>query len=126
MTSLQYAKNAYANTTVNTSSSLDLVVLLYDGAIGHLGMAAYYMEKGNISQKVYYLSKAMAMVEELLISINTEIGGDAGREIAENLQDLYVYMLRELAVANATDDAAKVKNVEGLLKELKSAWDAVR
>lgn len=120
---LTYAQNAYTKTKVNTSAApLDLVIMLYDGAIEYLRKAAYHIDQGSIQGKIENLSRARAIIEELLSSLNADIGG----EIAENLESLYLYMLMELAKANARNDTAKIEEVENLLIELRSAWRAIR
>lgn len=123
MINTAYAQNAYTSTMVSTTANpLDLIIQLYDGAISRLNKAAFYMNQGDVSQKVHYISRTMAIIEELLASLDMEAGG----EVAENLQGLYIYMLKELTIANATNDADKVKHVEGLLRELASAWRQIR
>lgn len=120
---LTYAQNAYTKTKVNTSAEpLDLVIMLYDGAIEYLQKAGYHINQGSIQGKIENLSRARAIIEELLSSLNTNIGG----EVAENLESLYLYMLMELAKANARNDTAKIEEVENLLIELRSAWRSIR
>ncbi len=118
-----YAQNAYTKTRVNTSATpLDLVIMLYDGAIEYLQKAAYNIEQGNIQGKIESLSRARAIIEELLSSLNADIGG----EVANNLQSLYLYMLIELAKANATNDTTKIREIEHILNELRTAWRSIR
>jgi flagellar protein FliS len=105
-----------------TTNPLDLIIQLYDGAISRLNKTAFYMNKGDLGKKVHYLVRAIAIIEELLASLNTEEGG----EVAQNLQELYVYMLKELTLANANNDVAKVKHVEALLRDLLTAWKQIR
>lgn len=123
MPNTAYAQNAYTHAMVNTSTTpLDLIILLYDGAIGFLNKAQFYMNDNNVSQKTQYITRAMAIVEELLASLDHEVSG----EIAANLQSLYLYMQKELAIANITNDAAKIQQIEVLLKELRTAWREIR
>jgi len=120
---LTYAQNAYTKTKVNTSATpLDLVIMLYDGVIEYLQKSVYHIKQGSIQGKIDNLSRARAIIEELLSSLNTDIGG----EIAENLESLYLYMLMELAKANAGNDIAKIEEIENLLIELRSAWRTIR
>jgi flagellar protein FliS len=120
---LAYARNAYTSVKVKTSiTPLDLVILLYDGAIESLQRAVFYLNQNNIEKKIYFISKCMAIIEELLSSLNMEAGG----EVANNLQSLYVYMLKELVTANAYNDKEKIRHIEYLLTELRSAWKQIR
>ena len=50
---------------------------------------------------------------------------DNGGGIAENLGDLYDYMVRRLLEANSENDPERLDEVAGLLGEIKSAWDAL-
>jgi len=118
-----YAQNAYRNVSVSTSNTpLDLVIMLYDGALDNLKKALLYMNQRNVSQKVNHIAKVMAIIEELLKSLDMEVGG----EISINLRDLYVYILKELTIANFKNDEKRVEHVQALLKELKFAWERIR
>lgn len=120
---LAYAQNAYTKVKVKTSTTpLDLVIMLYDGAIEYLQRAIFFLNQNNIEKKIYYISKTIAIIEELLSSLNMEAGGD----VAKNLQSLYVYMLKELVIANARNDVEKIRHIEFLLSELRSAWKEIR
>lgn len=123
MINAAYAQNAYTNAMVATRSNpLDLTIQLYEGAISRLNKTAIYMEKGDLANKVHYLVRANAIIEELMRSLNMEEGG----EVAANLQGLYAFMLTELTMANATNDVGRVRTVEGMLKDLLSAWKEIR
>lgn len=118
-----YAQNAYTDTmVVTTTNPLDLIIQLYDGAITRLSKAAFCIKKGDKAQKMQYITRTIAIIEELLASLNMDDGG----EVAMNLQGLYIYMLQQLTVANAKDDLEKIKEVEELLKGLRSAWKEIR
>lgn len=123
MMNAAYAQNAYTHTMVSTSTTpLDLVIMLYDGAVEYLQRTVFYINQGNTERKIYYITKTMAIIEELLSSLNMQ----DGREIAQDLHDLYIYMLKELTVANARNDIEKIKHLEGLLRELLFAWKQIR
>jgi flagellar protein FliS len=117
-----YIQNAYRNVSVNTSTPLDLVIMLYDVALDNLKKALLYMNQRKVSQKVNHISKVMAIIDELLKSLDMEVGG----EISFNLRDLYIHILKELTIANLKNDEKRVEHVHALLKELKSAWEIIR
>lgn len=118
-----YSEEFYPHVMVNVSTTpLDLIILLHDGAIEALQKAVYYINKGDGSQKVEHISRTMAIVEQLLTSLDLRDGGDA----AFHLQRVYAYMLKELARANIMDSARMVMHIQDMLKELKKAWRQIR
>ena len=122
MSNTAYALNAYTQSKTAVASPVDLVIMLYDGAIDYLDKAATAVNMKETKEKIKYIDKTVAIIDELLKSLNLEAGG----EIATNLQDLYIYMMRELTMANLQNDAGKIKHVESLLRELVSAWRQIR
>ncbi|MGD0884132.1 MAG: flagellar export chaperone FliS [Thermodesulfovibrionales bacterium] len=117
------AQNTYVHAMVNISTTpLDLILVLYDGALDYLRKTSLSMDQGNLSQRSHYMARSMAVIEELLASLNLQAGGDS----VMHLQELYLYMLRELTMANAEDDALRVQNVEGLLRNLRTAWRQIQ
>ncbi len=122
MSNAAYALNAYTQSKTAVASPVDLVIMLYDGAIDYLDKAATAVNMKETKEKIKYIDKTVAIIDELLKSLNLEAGG----EIAVNLQDLYIYMMRELTMANLQNDAGKIKHVESLLRELVSAWRQIR
>ena len=123
MVNAAYALNAYTQTKVTTTyNPVELVVMLYDGAIDFLDKAATAINMREVPIKIKYIDKAIAIIEELLNALNLEVGG----EIALNLQNLYLHMMRELVLANAKNDENKIKHVINLLKELREAWVQIK
>ena len=130
MTNLTYAANAYKKTMVNTApSKVDLVIMLYDGAIEFLHKAMFYMNQEdprqrlhNVQQKLFYMQRAMDIVQELLRSLNMKEGGD----VAVNLRRLYEYMLQEMLIANMKNDPERLDRVQGLLRTLREGWRGIR
>ncbi|MFZ5998494.1 MAG: flagellar export chaperone FliS [Nitrospirota bacterium] len=123
MLNAAYAHNAYTQTKVKTTyNPVELVIMLYDGAIEFLDKAITATTKKEIETKIKYIDKTMAIIEELHNALDLEKGGD----VARNLQDLYVYMMRELVLANADNDAVKMEHIAGLLKPLREGWVSIR
>lgn len=108
----------YLEIEVKTASPTELVVLLYDGAIGSLQSALHQMAAGNIQNRVQNINKALAILTELQAALNFETGGD----ISVTLDRLYNYMRDRLFKANRDQDPAPLREVLKLMTGLRSAW----
>ena len=100
---------------------IDLVIMVYEGAIEAIGRAATEMRAGDIEAKNRTITRAIRIIDE---GLRAPLDLRAG-EIAGNLADLYDYMTRRLLQGSARNDAAMLDEVRGLLLELKSAWDEI-
>lgn len=107
---------------MSTTDPLELVIMLYDGAIEFLEKAAIATNARQTAVKIRYLDKSIAIIDELLNSLNPEVGG----EVAENLMNLYLYMMQELTLANAQNDADKIRQVSSLLRQLREGWVSIK
>ena len=112
---------AYRETAVATQTNGRLIVMLYDGAIRTLRLAATALEAQDWARKGEHINKAAAIIEELDVCLDMEAGG----EVAFNLRRLYVFMLRHLNQANVRRDAGMVREVIALLEELNEGWRVV-
>ncbi|HNP34435.1 MAG TPA: flagellar export chaperone FliS [Woeseiaceae bacterium] len=98
-----------------------LIQLMMERALAKIGLAAKQMVDGNVHDKGNNISGAISIVNGLQASLNHK----ANARIAENFDALYAYMTRRLLEANLQNDAGKLNEVSGLLRELKEAWDAI-
>lgn len=106
---------------VSGARPIDLVIMVYEGAIEAIGRAATEMRAGEIEAKNRSITRAIRIIDEgLRAPLNLRAG-----EIAANLADLYDYMTRRLLQGSARNDAAILDEIRGLLLELKSAWDEI-
>jgi flagellar secretion chaperone FliS len=117
---MQYARQ-YEQTQVVTSSGVQLVVLLYDGAIQSMEMARREIQAKNVREKARHLGRAIAIIGELNSVLDLQQGG----EIARSLRRLYDYMLMELVEANARNNEHKLDAPLRCLSTLREAWREV-
>ena len=119
------ALSAYSSvdleSAVNSASPVQLIILLYDGAIGSLATAKGHMQEMKFAEKGRLISKAIGIIEGLRAVLDFERGGD----ISKNLNDLYEYMKYRLSIANLKNDPEGPSEVMRLLNELRSAWVAL-
>lgn len=114
------ARQAYAQTPVQTASKEQLVILLYDGAIRFLRQSAEAMRCGNREQSRNRMRRAEAIIDELNMALDLSYG-----EIPDRLRSIYQFCKRHLIQANLTGDDAAIETVARLLAELRASWAQV-
>ena len=116
---------AYRSTAVHSGvDAADphrLVVMLMDGALERIARARGCIENGALQEKNDLLASAVAIIDELRVSLDLKAGGP----IAANLEDLYDYMCRQLVKANLSNRVETLDEVAHLLGEIRSAWIAL-
>jgi len=103
--------------SVYSASPVELVVMLYDGAIQSLVQANALIQRGDIQAKAQQIIRATNIISELSGVLDLEQG-----EVAQNLDGIYGYARKQLISANLRNDQGKINEVVHLLKELRSAW----
>ncbi|HIF9215553.1 TPA: flagellar export chaperone FliS [Photobacterium damselae] len=119
--SLQAYKKVSVNAQLASASPHRIIQMLYAGAIERLIQGKAAMEQGNIAMKCERLSKALDIIMSLRNCLSMEDGGD----VANNLDSLYDYMIRQVSTANAENQPEPIDEVITMLREIKSAWDQI-
>ncbi len=119
--SLSHAQqlDAYRKNQFFTADKGTLLLMLYQGAIDFLKRAKAHLEAGEIADKGLCISKAHAIIAELLSSLDREIGGD----LARNLAALYGFMMDQLMSAHLRNESKPIEDVIRLLSTLKEGWE---
>lgn len=112
------AYDQYQENQILSASPEKILLMLYDGAIRFTRQAIYGIEEENLALFHQGIKKSMAIITEFSNSLDHTIGGD----IAENLDALYDFMIRELTKANLYKDIEKLRTVEKLLVDLRATW----
>jgi len=113
---------------VAEASPARLVQIMFEQILSQLAIASGCIEriKNNLPlNEVIAKGKAMSKAIRLINQLNNTLDMDRGREIADNLRALYVYMLARLTTANITNDPAIVGEVASLVQKVKAGWDQV-
>lgn len=98
-----------------------LVQMLFDAVAERMSAARLCIERGQIARKAQLLHSCVVLIAELRGSLNMAEGG----ELAQNLSNLYDYMVRQLLLANVASDAKRITEVLGLLNNIRGAWNAI-
>lgn len=106
---------------VAEASPHGLIQMLMQGGLERMAQARGAIERGQLAERGELISKAIGIVGGLREALNPEQGG----ELAGNLDRLYGYITERLLEVNRTGDVAIIDEVSGLLREVKSGWDAI-
>ncbi len=98
-----------------------LVLTLFDATLERMNAARACIEQRETRRMAGLLHSAVVLIAELRGSLDLQKGGP----LAHNLSNLYEYMTRRLMHANLMSDAAAVREVIGLLEEIRGAWAAI-
>lgn len=111
----------YRKSAVNAASPLELVIMLYDGALKFMEGGKHAMAQENLEKQNELLQKAQAILIELISCLDFEKGG----EIAGHLTQLYTYAHDQLVEANIQDDPVCIDRAIRVLSELREGWVAI-
>ncbi len=112
---------AYQKTQITTASREKVLLMLYEGAIRFVKHAEVAMLERKIAEKGKQISKATAIISELMATLDFKVGG----QLAVDLENLYMFMIDKLIEGNINNDVECLRTVEGLLRTLYAAWQDV-
>lgn len=106
---------------VEQASPHRLVTMLFEGFLKHVAKAKVAMELGQYDVKAHNVNLAM----NILVGLKGGLSHDASPELANRLFELYDYCERRLLDASARRDLAGFDEVDGLIRQIKEAWEAI-
>jgi flagellar secretion chaperone FliS len=111
----------YKETAINTASPTKLVVMLYEGAVRFLTQAAKDIRNRDLIRKAESISRAIAIIQHLRLTLDMEKGQDIARE----LDRLYEYVLSRALEGSTKLDAAAIDEAIKVLSDLLPAWEQI-
>jgi len=106
---------------VLSATPLELVTMLYDGALNAVRAARAQLRSGDIPGRGRSVAKAVNILIELSQSLNFEAAG----ELSKRLDTVYRFMRHSLLDANFRQTDEGLAATESLLVSLREAWYAV-
>lgn len=114
----QRAAQSYLQSEVVSRTPLELVVMLYDGALRFMAQARDAMVAKDVRRRQEAMTKVLAIVGELQATLDMEKGG----EISKELDRLYSYARQRLLDASFKRDPAPIEEVIRLFTTLRDGW----
>jgi flagellar secretion chaperone FliS len=113
------AYTTYRTQAATTASPAQLVLMLYDGALGQVDRAQHALADGQHEQAHDALTRAQAIITHLSATLDHDRGGD----IATNLASLYGFCSQRLVEANLAKRADELPSVASVLRNLRDTWE---
>jgi|APMI01.1.fsa_nt_gi flagellar protein FliS len=117
---MSYATQAasYRDMEIQAATSEKLLCIVFDQLVINLERARFAIEKKDIEQRVVSLRRARNLVTELLSTLDFEKGG----KLANDLADLYQFMLVELVDVGIREDAVTTGKLVNIAKQLREGF----
>ena len=111
-----------AATALDGASPHKLVSLLYGALASQIANARGALARRDVAEKGRAIAHAVRIVEEGLIApLDMQRGG----AIAQNLRDLYDYIVQRMTLANLKNDDAAMHECARLVETLHDGWDGM-
>ena len=110
--------SSYRDMEIQSAAPERLVVIVFEHLVVNLERARIAMERRDIELRVTSLRRARGLVGELLATLDFEQGG----AIANQLADLYQYMLYELVDIGQRGDVVTLRKLVNIATSLRDGF----
>jgi len=114
--------NSYRQMDTLGKSQIDLILQVYDGAIAAFQSARQNYEDKDFNAGYEQIERAKRFLTHLYTTLDFEQGG----EVADNLGQLYAFVLNQANVVQATKDMDKIDDNVNILRNLRSGWSDLK
>ena len=118
---LTYSPTEYLTDRALTASPMELIRMLYEGAISSIERAVEMLHTGDIMARGQAITKAINIIHELRAALDT----DRYPEYASTMLELYIFMQNRLTEAHARQSEEALQEVSRLLRRLLENWTAI-
>lgn len=116
---LPNAYSQYNNSKVLTASPAELTLMLYEGAIKFCNIAMIGLEQKDIEKAHINIIKVEKIIDYLRKTL------DMKYPVAQDFENIYVYLHQRLMEANAKKDPEILKEVKEHLNSVRDTWKEV-
>lgn len=114
--------DSYRQISLETAPPGELVLMLYDGLIRFLGQARSGFEFEDPLERNQTVHNNTLRAQDILTELNVTLDLEQGGELAQTLQDLYLYMGERLQESNVNKDPAGLDEVIERITVVRDAW----
>jgi flagellar protein FliS len=112
---------SYRRTEIESRTPLELVVMLYDGALRFLREARAAIERRDVRARRDAVARALAILSELQSTLDMEAGGDTAR----TLDQIYSYVTTRVTDASFAQKVEPLDEAIRILLPLRDAWATI-
>ena len=118
----QFAQS-YKASSVQTASPGQLVLMLYDGALKFLQVAEAGFQETNVRTRNEQINNNLIKAQNILAELQTSLDMKVEGEFSKTMFQLYDFMIRQLQEANIRKAPEPIKVVDGMLRDIRDAWE---
>jgi flagellar protein FliS len=115
---IQSYGSVHASSSLAGAQGLQLTQMLFDGLVDTLVALRGHLVHRSIAAKATQVGKAHRIVMGLQSTLDFERGGD----VARNLNDLYLYVIRRLVHVHAHNDLEALEEITDMMRDIRDAW----
>lgn len=108
----------YKKTSILSASREQILLMLYEAAIKFTKLAIKAIEEKKIAEKGQNILRAYDIIVELNSTLDHKVGG----ELAQQLAQLYVYLMDQYTQANLTNKKEPLESCVKVLENLYDGW----
>ncbi|MCI9074016.1 MAG: flagellar export chaperone FliS [Lachnospiraceae bacterium] len=109
----------YNNSKVLTASPAELTLMLYEGAIKFCNVAILAIEQKDVPKAHTNIVKTQKIIDYLRQTL------DMKYPVAQDFENIYVYLSKRLVEANYKKDPEILEEVNGHLRSVRDTWKEV-
>lgn len=109
----------YNNSKILTASPAELTLMLYEGAIKFCNIAIAAVEQKDVPKAHTHIIKTQRIIDYLRQTL------DMKYPVAQDFENIYVYLSQRLVEANFKKDKDILEEVNGHLRSVRDTWKEV-
>lgn len=113
------AFSQYNNSRILTASPAELTLMLYEGAIKFCNIAIVAVEQKDVPKAHTNIVKTQRIIDYLRQTL------DMKYPVAQDFENIYVYLSQRLVEANVKKDKAILEEVNEHLRSVRDTWKEV-